>query len=486
MAEKITKNPPAKRLINSMRAIGYTFATSLADIIDNSISAKSKKINIISDTFTDSPYLEIVDDGIGMAYNELINALVFGSERIYDDTDLGRFGLGLKAASLAQCRKLQVCSKQNGKIHCMGYDLDVIEETDSWNIMVYSDEEINQIPNIGLLKNMESGTIVKWEIFDFIMNESKPGEYESNLRKNISDAKKHISLVFHRFYDEVDIFFNDSKVQKRDPFLLNSKPRQQTGITIEEYIENTKILITPHSLPYANTLTNDEKELLGLETGKSLYDDQGFYIYRNKRLIIWGSWLRMNQKSEFNKLARVQVDVPTSLDSVWMLDVKKSSAKIPNVVKNKLRIALKDSLRRSESVIKRPGKLEKISVNKIWLRREYGQDEVSYEINKENVLYIELTKRLPENCLPLFKSYIFEIEKNLPKFIIRDDMVENLKIRNKMSEGIDEVREELETIVLQLPMDERLEVLDYFINIQPFDQLKSLYKEIREKVLKNE
>lgn len=486
MAEKITKNPPAKRLINSMRAIGYTFATSLADIIDNSISAKSKKINIFSDTFTDVPYLEIIDDGIGMSYDELINALVFGSERTYDESDLGRFGLGLKAASLAQCRKLQVCSKQNGKIHCMGYDLDVIEETDKWDIMVYNDEEIEQIPNIELLNNAKSGTIVKWETFDFIMNESKPGEFESNLRKIISDAKKHVSLVFHRFYDEIDIIFNGNKVQKRDPFLIDSKPRQQTGITMEEYIGNSKVLITPYSLPYANTLTNNEKELLGLETGKSLYDDQGFYIYRNKRLIIWGSWLRMNQKSEFNKLARVQVDVPTSLDSVWMLDVKKSSAKIPDVVKNKLRIALKDSLIKSERVIKRPGKLEKNSVNKIWLRREFGHEEVSYEINKENILYSEIINRLPKDCIPFFKSYIYEIEKNLPKFIIRDDMVENLKIRNKMSEGIDEVREELETIILQLPVDERLVILDYFINIQPFEQLKSYYDEIKEKVLKND
>lgn len=486
MAEKITKNPPAKRLINSMRAIGYTFATSLADIIDNSISAKSKNINIISDTFTDSPYLEIIDDGIGMAYNELINALVFGSERTYDDADLGRFGLGLKAASLAQCRKLQVCSKRNGKIYCMGYDLDVIEKTDSWDIMAYNDAEIDQIPNIELLKKIESGTIVKWEVFDFIMNESKPGEYESNLRKNISDAEKHVSLVFHRFYDDIDVFFNGNKVQKRDPFLLDSKPRQQTGITIKEYIGNSIILITPYSLPYANTLTNAEKELLGLETGKSLYDDQGFYIYRNKRLIIWGSWLRMNQKNEFNKLARVQVDVPTSLDSVWMLDVKKSSAKIPNVVKSKLRIALKDSLKKSENVIKRPGKLEKKSANKIWLRREFGQEEVSYEINKENILYTEIIARLPKDCIPFFKSYIYEIEKNLPKFIIRDDMVENLNIRNKMSEGIDEVKEELETIVLQLPIDERLQILDYFINISPFDQLKFCYEEIKRKVLKNE
>lgn len=483
MADIITKNPPAKRLINSMRAIGYTFSTSLADIIDNSISAKAKKIHVLYDTFSDSPYIEILDDGIGMTEEELINALIFGSDRIYDEEDLGRFGLGLKAASLAQCRKLQVCTKQKDKIFCMGYDLDIIEKTDSWDIVCYNDGEIDEIPNIDMLKKLEFGTLVKWECFDFIKNESKPEQYKDNLRKIIIDANKHISLVFHRFYEEVDIYFNMNKVERRDPFLLDSKPRQQTGLPINEVIDGSLIKIIPYSLPYANTLTIEEKKLLGLENGKSLYDDQGFYIYRNKRLIIWGSWLRMNQKSEFNKLARVQVDIPTSLDSIWMLDVKKSSAKIPEVVKNKLKIALRDSLIKSERVIKRPGKLEKNAVNKIWLRKLFGEEEVSYEINRDNILYKEIFNRLPNDVIPFFKSYIYEIEKNIPKFIIRDDMVENLKIINKTSEGLDEIEAELLTIINDLPIGERLQMLDFFINIQPFDQLKSKYDEIKKKVL---
>lgn len=484
MATSITKTPPAKRLINSMRSIGYSFSTSLADIIDNSISAKAKNINIFTDTFIDSPYLEILDDGTGMSYDELINALIFGSEKEYDEDDLGRFGLGLKAASLAQCRKLQVCTKKDGKIYCMGYDLDIIEETDNWDIMCYSEDEINDIPNVDILKSLESGTLVKWEKFDFIESESKPGQFGENLRRIIAESKKHVSLVFHRFYEELNINFNNQKVEKRDPFLLDSKPRQQTGIPMVEYIEGAKIVITPYSLPFANNLTSEEKSLLGLESGKSIYDDQGFYIYRNRRLIIWGSWLRMNQKNEFNKLARVQVDIPTALDSIWMLDVKKSSARIPEVVKNKLKIALTDSLRKSQRTIKRPGKVEKDSVNKIWLRREFGKEDISYEINKDNVLYKELIKRIPADAMCYFNSYMFEVEKNLPKFLIRDDMEENLNIINRTSEGIEEVQEELEKILFDLPLEEREEMLDFFITMQPFDGLKDKYDEIKKKVLK--
>lgn len=483
MSSSITKTPPAKRLINSMRSIEYNFSTSLADIIDNSISAKAKNIKIYTDTFIDSPYVEIIDDGIGMSYDELINALIFGSNREYKEDDLGRFGLGLKAASLAQCRKLQVCTKQNDKIYCMGYDLDHIEKTDKWDIMCYDVDEIERIPNIEILKNIKSGTIVKWEFFDFIEGESKPGQFAENLRRIISDSKKHIALVFHRFYDEINISFNNQKIEKRDPFLINSKPRQQTGITMTEYIEGSKVLITPYSLPFANTLTQEEKQLLGLDYGKSLYDDQGFYIYRNRRLIIWGSWLRMNQKNEFNKLARVQVDIPTSLDGLWMLDVKKSSAKIPEVVKAKLRIALKDSLQKSQKTIRRPGKVERDSANKIWLRREFGKEDVSYEINKENILYKELIKHIPNDAQCYLKAYIYEVEKNLPKFLIRDDMVENINIRNKAAEGLDEMQQELEDLLCLLPLEKRLEMLDSFMSSPVYSCLKLKYDEIRKKVM---
>ena len=109
--------------------------------------------------------------------------------------------------------------------------------------------------------------------------------------------------------------------------------------------------------------------------------------------------------------------------------------------------------------------------------------QVSYEINHDNVLYKELVKRIPDDAMNYFKAYMFEVEKNLPKFLIRDDMEENFKIKNKSSEGIDEVQDELETILLELPLEERLEMLDFFITMQPFNQLKDKYEEIKKKVL---
>ena len=118
MGSFIKQVPPAKSLIAGIRSIGYNFSTSVADIIDNSITAKATEINIYSDPL-DEPYFSILDNGLGMNYEELKNAMTFGSDRsnkIDNELDLGSFGLGLKSASLSQCRKMTVISKEKDSI----------------------------------------------------------------------------------------------------------------------------------------------------------------------------------------------------------------------------------------------------------------------------------------------------------------------------------------------------------------------------------
>src|SRR5690554_4753878 len=120
MNNKIENIPNASTLINSMRSIGYDFETAVADIVDNSITAQCKEININFPISTkSSKYLQIVDDGIGMNRNELIEAMRFGSVKhdLRSAHDLGRFGLGLKTASISQCRKFSLISKKDGEIN---------------------------------------------------------------------------------------------------------------------------------------------------------------------------------------------------------------------------------------------------------------------------------------------------------------------------------------------------------------------------------
>lgn len=429
MPQEIIKIPPAKTLIFGLRCIGYNFSTALADIIDNSISADAKNIKVFSNPDAKEPYVVIFDDGCGMGRKDLENAMTLGSDREAKadcELELGRFGLGLKSASFSQCLKLTVASKDCNRINAMRYDLKKIETTNEWRLDILDDDEIKYLPEIKRLNEAKSGTIVIWEQFDKIEESAK--SFKDSFIATIGLAKQHIEFVFHRFCDNINFEFNGHKIEKRDPF-LSEYTNTQEGRTQEILIDGNKIVVTPFVLPYAGSLNEEQKKMLG--NPKSIYDDQGFYIYRNKRLIIWGSWLHMNIRSEFNKLARVRVDIPSELDSMWMLDVKKSSAKIPDRIKEQLKISVKDSIVRSKREIKYPGKKEAEAEMPLWRRVEFHGGVVKYEINKEdNPIYMELLSILDEDQRKLLNAYLDKIEEFIPKGLIVSDNADSLKILN--------------------------------------------------------
>lgn len=433
MAKEQNKIPPAKSLIQGLRCIGYNFSTALADIIDNSISAEAKHIQVLSNPDDDEPYVAIFDDGHGMGYKELDNAMTLGSDRDQKEDseyEMGRFGLGLKSASFSQCLKLTVASKNCNRINAMRYDLKKIQEKNEWVLDILDSEEIDSLPEIDLLKAVDTGTLVIWQCFDKIMEESD--SFKNSLINTIGMAKSHVELVFHRFWDEIEISFNGHRIEKRDPFLTNATNHQE-GRTMTIQIDGEDITVTPFVLPYANSLTSEDLRMLG--NPKSIYDDQGFYIYRNKRLIIWGSWLRMRIRSEFNKLARVRVDIPSSLDSLWMLDVKKSSAKIPDKIKDQLQISIKDSIVRSKREVRYPGQKEAEAERPLWRRVNLHNGKVKYEINREdNPLYQALTEMLDDKQLLAVNTYLDKIEQFIPKGLIVSDNADSLNIVNSDDE----------------------------------------------------
>lgn len=476
--------PPAKSLITGIRAIGYSFPTAVADIIDNSITAEATIIDIISDPLAEEPYFAIFDNGYGMNRNELLNAMTFGSNRenkVDCEQDLGRFGLGLKSASLSQCKKFYVVSKKYRRINAMYYDLEVIERTNEWKLGILSDDEISTLPCIDMLKDIESGTIVIWTSFDKL--EGVANNFEESFRNIVAETKKHVEFVFHRFWKSIQIKFNHKLMEERDPFLTASVGRQQTGRTTKIDVDGETITITPYSLPYANSLTADEKRLLG--NPKSIYDDQGFYIYRNKRLIYWGSWMYMGYKSELNKLARVQVDIPSSLDSLWMLDVKKSYAKIPDKIKEQVRIAVEDSIVKSKKVVRFPGLKEQTEKAKVWDRIKNNHDgSVKYVINRNNPAIIALNNSIGKTEQRIFAEVLNQIECFLPKFSLVNDNADAIKISNTGDDREEIVlMDELVNILTMYPIDERENTLDCALDIESYKILKNKRLEILEKVL---
>lgn len=412
-------NPDVPILIESIRSIGYSFESALADIIDNSISKRASTINIRFSAL-EPQYVAIIDNGIGMNEEELFDAMKYGSKdskQKREETDLGRYGLGLKTSSLSQCRKLTVISKKEKQINAVEWDLDQIQTTNKWTLNVYSDEEKTKLPFYSALSANESGTIVIWRNFDRLTSSSQ-SSISSTFDEKIDHAKLHIGLVFHRYLSgevknqQTIIRFNDIEIQPIDPFFSSNPATQPLEEKTIRYGES-KIKVKAFILPYVSKLNSKEK--LDLDKRDTLKLNQGFYIYRNKRLIVWGSWFRMIRQSELNKLARVRIDIPNSLDDLWELDIKKSTATIPYPMKQELISVVKNAIGRSEKVYKYRGRKvnDNSSIDYIWSVIE-DRGKTIYRINKDNSLYKQIQNELSDEGISLFNSFLTLIEDCFP------------------------------------------------------------------------
>ena len=134
--------PPEPQLMESMRAVGYTLQTAIADIVDNSISAKARNVDIYFNSARPD-HLAIIDDGDGMTSDEVKRAMQLAGRSSTvprSHTDLGRFGLGLKTASLSQCRALTVISRKHGKSSGYTWSLDHLAKVGRWALIELSDD----------------------------------------------------------------------------------------------------------------------------------------------------------------------------------------------------------------------------------------------------------------------------------------------------------------------------------------------------------
>ena len=457
-----TLEPRADILMTAIRSIGYTFESALADIIDNSISSGASNIHINFSSISPA-YISILDDGCGMNLDELRQAMKYGSKDVREKRekeDLGRFGLGLKTASLSQCKRLTVISKKDGHIYGARWDLDIIQNKQAWVLEVLSETEVEEayprstfIP-LRDLQTYETGTIVLWENFDRMLDGSN--DVETLFNQKVKDAKNHLEMVFHNFLDSsfshhVKMFFNLRELKGKDAF-LKKHPGTQPLSDEEICLQGEIIKVKPYILPYLSKLSEDDINLLG--GIEELRHKQGIYVYRNNRLIIWGTWFRLDSKGELNKLARIRVDIPNSLDSIWEVDIKKSTAILPDVIKQNLRNIVKKSISRSERVYTYKG--EKIldeNFTHVW-EVYNGREEISYKINKNLQLYKEFVKTLDKGQKDTFNSILRLIELTVPYQHAYTVLSKNNTISNSLNEN---EAEDLINKLLSIVSDEESE-----------------------------
>lgn len=426
MAREREHAPHAPALIESMRAVGYSLESAVADLIDNSLSASASEIRVRYQPF-DTPFVAILDNGTGMSDTELIAAMRHGSRNPTDTRaadDLGRFGLGLKTASLSQCRTLTVVSSQGGSTTGATWSLDVIARTQKWTLLELEPPDIDVLPLVRELRSYAHGTLVLWRDLDRIGVEE--GSIEAGLREGMTRVREHLSLVFHRFVEPesrtsepIKISLNEDPIEPRDPFLTAHRtthklPEQRVRL------DEAEVLVQPYILPHFSKLTPQELELAGGEDG--LRRRQGFYVYRNRRLIVWGSWFRLARQDELTKLARVRVDIPNSLDPLWTLDIKKSVASPPAVVAQNLRTIVARIANSSRRVyVHRGRRVNDAPWVHLWDRAEH-RDGIQYQVNRDHSLVKAVANALDDADAGLFDAFIKQIERTLPIDAIYADM----------------------------------------------------------------
>lgn len=388
--------PRAAILIESMRDLGYSLKTALADIIDNSVTAQARSVRLFADTSNKDCRIAVVDDGKGMDEAELLAAMRPGTRSPLDprhSSDLGRFGLGLKTASFSQCRRLTVISRKNGKTCSAIWDLDDVVKADDW--LVGIPDSCADTPWIDRLG--EHGTLILWEKLDRLIDINTSNSQKNAIRQ-IDEAREHLELVFHRYIDgeagtkKIVFSLNDRTLEALDPF-HSKHPATQASPVDTLRLDGHDITIQSFTLPHHKKVSSPDWERYA---GKDGYlKNQGFYVYRGKRLIIYGTWFGLTRQAELTKLARVRIDIPNGLDSDWKVDVKKASAQPPAVVRDRLRRMIETIGANSKRIYTARGhKLVNDNRLPVWNRRQ-NKNDISYSLNHDHPVFADFAKRLP-------------------------------------------------------------------------------------------
>ncbi len=421
-------NPPfAPTLMESMRSIGYSLDTAAADIIDNSIAAGADQISLQMDRA--GLYLAFLDNGCGMDEKEIDPAMQFGCNELgqcRDPKDLGRFGLGLKSASLSQCRKFTVVSKRNDQWVVRRWDLDEVIKQGKWILLGMKKEELDpQIfePLIKQLDDFASGTLVVWENLDRL--KPQVGDDADFWDDKLEKLVDHLSLVFHRYLSpgeadkelaKITIKVRTRTLKANDPFLEGRSSKLMDKEVIK--LDGKRVEVQAYVLPRIEDLTSSELKQLG---GESKLDrTQGFYIYRNKRLLIYGTWYGYLESERCNKRLRIKVDLPNTLDEKWTLDVKKSRASPPRQVRPILSKLAKLAADKSRIKGASSGRGSKLTEDSIWKRTESSNNRICYEVDRQAEQVKKLFDLSPE-ARKCTQKLLDKIENTLPLNLIDNE-----------------------------------------------------------------
>jgi hypothetical protein len=406
--------------------MGYTAPTAIADLVDNSIAAEAKRIVIrVSPPrgAGDSGYISVEDDGCGMSGETLFEAMRWGGsgpDRARQEDDLGRFGLGLKTASLSLGRVLTVATRaeSGGKLRVLRWDLEHVERA-GWEILEGPDPQaVSIIDSSSLSDPNRSGTIVVITQLDRLpIRSGHVAHAERNEAALFRRISRHLGMVFHRFIAEgLQIKFGSTPTIPWNPFEGGDlKDQEQLG---------EKVMVSSYLLPHHSRITREQDERLAGPLGWLKH--QGFLVYRARRLIVPGGWLRLFPPEEASRLARIRVDLPNSVDDGWCLNVMKSSVIPPSWVLADLQRIGEATRRHARAVFSFRGQrqapseaLEDEAAPKAFWNQIPSEESVRFRINRAHPVVQTLKQSMRDPAVA--EQFLRTFERLLPLDAILQD-----------------------------------------------------------------
>jgi hypothetical protein len=433
--------------MSSLRGVGYSLETAIADIIDNSIAAGASLIEIGLFSEDDDPVITILDDGSGMSESKLLEAMRFGGggpAALRSSEDLGRFGLGLKTASLSQCRQLTVASKVNDSLAAFTWDVDHIMQADGgWHLQ---DGMGNISKNaLSALESRAAGTLVTWRKVDFGRLDDRPDtEALRALRSDVERLDRHLGMVFHRFIDgdarQIKITINQTMVRAWDPFL---EAHEATIPQPAQVIRSPggSIAVRGFILPHRDRFRT-EAEFVEAGGPEGWNAQQGFYVYRQRRLLSAGGWLGLGgartwTREEPSRLARIRIDIPNTADRDWRIDIRKAIARPPDAIRKRLQTIADDVRRKAREVFVHRGlfgaRPRANEISRIWqvnvdgaarrytIRRDHELISLIRERLAKNAALLDATLDLIERTVPVERVWLDVTERGAPDSTPGDD-----------------------------------------------------------------
>jgi hypothetical protein len=487
--------PRASAMMESLRASGYNVQTAIADIIDNSITAKAHNIWLNLHWDGTNSYISIQDDGYGMTEAQLISAMRLGSQNPLQERkldDLGRFGLGLKTASLSQCRRLTVASRsENHVVAIRRWDLDYVNQVDEWRLLRTPAGDSAQ--RLSDLEAMSHGTIVLWECLDRIIGEAKTDDQKAqdDFLEMVEVVETHLAMVFHRFLEKRDrlkIWINHRLVEPWNPFLPDVQATQILPLEPLAFKGET-VQVQPYVLPHHSKIDSDTYNKAAGTNGWNA--QQGFYVYRNERLLVAGDWLGLGgyRKDEHCKLARIQVDLPNSMDSDWNIDIKKSRARPPTQLKADLKRIARLTRYRATEIYRHRGKViarENAEKYVFPWDKKLRRGKVFYAVNQEHPLVQEALK-LPGTYQSIIRALLRLLEETVP---VQQIWIDNATEPEKQplpfdgtpSDQVLEVIVEIYRALRKSGMTQD-QARDRILTMEPFQHFETLVKTLSDQLI---